>query len=301
MRYSLPVCVIALYSILVLALHSPLSAAQISTINPSNNFAYAANAGWIDFRPSEDDGVRVGESFVSGNAYAANFGWINFGDGNPDNGFSYSNTTDSDFGVNVSDEGKLSGYAYSANIGWICFEQTFGNPQLSFESGRIIGCAYAANIGWISFDTPSSSLAVMFLAFDDTDSDGIADAWEMQHFGNLTAAGGSNSDADKDGISDLAEYLAGSDPNDSSSALQIVDYRLDYPNKRNYVTFESVPNRRYQIQKTENLNGAWTDAGLGIFGSDFGRTTERDFGFTTGSRLFLRVIAHKPLQSQNQP
>lgn len=42
--------------------------------------------------------------------------------------------------------------------------------------------------------------------FVDSDSDGIEDSWEMNYFGNLTTAT-SISDFDKDGYTDLQEYL----------------------------------------------------------------------------------------------
>jgi hypothetical protein len=99
-----------------------------STISTTDRHAYAANAGWIDFRPTAGDGVRVDETFLSGYAYAANFGWIHLGDGSPENGHSYSNNSSSDYGVNLAADGKLTGYAYSANIGWISFEQQWGQP-----------------------------------------------------------------------------------------------------------------------------------------------------------------------------
>ncbi len=44
----------------------------------------------------------------------------------------------------------------------------------------------------------------------DTDGDGLADAWEMTHFGNLTH--GANEDADGDGLTNLEEQAAGSSP-----------------------------------------------------------------------------------------
>jgi alpha-tubulin suppressor-like RCC1 family protein/predicted small metal-binding protein len=46
----------------------------------------------------------------------------------------------------------------------------------------------------------------------DTDLDGLPDAWEMQYFGNLTHNG--NEDADGDGLTNLQEYQAGTDPTD---------------------------------------------------------------------------------------
>ena len=51
---------------------------------------------------------------------------------------------------------------------------------------------------------------------DDSDGDGISDAWEMAHFGNLTGAF-PMSDADGDGMTDLDESLYGADPFNSDS------------------------------------------------------------------------------------
>ncbi|MCI5227038.1 MAG: hypothetical protein D3918_10380 [Candidatus Electrothrix sp. AX2] len=44
------------------------------------------------------------------------------------------------------------------------------------------------------------------LSVTDTDSDGMADSWELDHFGDLQTAD-ATTDQDKDGYSDLQEYL----------------------------------------------------------------------------------------------
>lgn len=54
----------------------------------------------------------------------------------------------------------------------------------------------------------------------DSDSDGIPDSWEMQHFGNLTTADGS-SDQDGDGMLDKYEYISGTVPTNGASLLQV--------------------------------------------------------------------------------
>jgi len=49
----------------------------------------------------------------------------------------------------------------------------------------------------------------------DTDGDGLPDSWEITHFGNL--AQGPGDDPDADGVTNLSEFQAGSDPRSASS------------------------------------------------------------------------------------
>ena len=51
---------------------------------------------------------------------------------------------------------------------------------------------------------------------DDTDCDGMPDAWEMDHFGTLDRDG--TGDFDGDGVSDLDEFMNGTDPTQSNRA-----------------------------------------------------------------------------------
>jgi hypothetical protein len=51
----------------------------------------------------------------------------------------------------------------------------------------------------------------------DTDGDGMPDAWETAHGFNLNGSADALLDADADGINNLAEYLAGTDPRDNHS------------------------------------------------------------------------------------
>ncbi len=79
----------------------------------------------------------------------------------------------------------LRGHAYGANIGWISFEST-GNPRLRFSDGNFEDYAYSANCGWINLGNGAFVLNTLSVAPGiDTDMDGMADAFEVQFFGNL--------------------------------------------------------------------------------------------------------------------
>jgi hypothetical protein len=267
-----------------------------SSISALNPYAYASNAGWINFRPTSEHGTQIRENFLSGYAYSGNFGWINLGNGTPENGYSYSNNSPSDFGVNLADDGSLSGYAYAPNVGWITFEAHRGQPRLNFSTGKLSGYAYSGNLGWISLDTEFSDLVASYIVQPaDSDEDGIPDPWEMQKFGNLTTAD-ALTDSDLDGVGDLNEYIAGTNPMDSNSLFRIVSHSYDAYNSTATITFTSVPNRLYLIERDDDLLGSWSDSGHGLVSNDSGSFITKTFIYPNSNKQFFRVNAKKPLQ-----
>lgn len=291
---------LALLSAAFVIQHSSFVIAQ-STINATNKFAYSANTGWLNFRPSAADGVVVGEAYLSGHAYGANFGWMNLGDGSPVNGHTYANTSATDCGVNHDGTGNLSGYAYGANIGWINFGWAAANdpnrPRFDLSSGQFLGFAYSANTGWINLGT--DDLYTDSMTSPDADSDGIADAWEMQKFGNLSLAG-IGTDKDGDGQSDAAEYAADTNPNSAGDYLRIVSQT--YNAGITQVTLQIAttrPTRTYRIESSTTLlnagPGAWMMV-ISPFFADPGTTTTKIVSFAAINARFFRAVADKPLQ-----
>ncbi len=280
-----------------------LRAHAATTINAANHFAYGANVGWMDWRGDVTSGAVIGEFICTGDIYAANVGWIRLGSGTPANGIRYQNNSASDFGVNHDGLGNLRGFAYGANIGWLTFTNrdasgaTYEGPKVDLLTGRIGGFVWSANCGWISLsNAPAFVQTDRIQTGADTDGDGLPDAWERLHFGNLTTAN-AGSDTDHDGFTDVQEYLADTDPNDSGSNLRITAYTASVGGSPATIQWTSVASRQYHILKTNALAPAplWTDLGLGLIPPDLGNTTTRPFTDAASPQRFFLIQAVKPL------
>jgi hypothetical protein len=283
---------------LVAMASSTLSLADTTFDN--NPFAWEANTGWIIFRhdrPTSPAGVTFGGAFLSGYAWSANLGWINLGNGTPANGYSYSNTG-RDHGVNHDGTGNLSGFAWSANTGWINFGWTIvsdsNRPRVNLLTGEFAGYAWSANTGWLNLGT--GLLTTQSISDVDSDGDGIADWWEMLHFGNLTTAN-ATSDFDGDGVPDLAEFRADTDPKDAASFLKIVSHSHDADLTETTLEFTTTPTRLYRIESSNDLgqDDSWSDSVLGVFAPDAAVTTTRTITYPGTPRKFFRAVAVMPI------
>ncbi len=98
----------------------------------------------------------------------------------------------------------------------------------------------------------------------DTDEDGLPDYWEIKHFGNLTTTDGTG-DQDGDGLTDLEEYLAASDPTSASSSF--VFYSGSADPSTNTIRWASASNRTYTVHHTTNLMASFGTLETGIEGT----------------------------------
>jgi len=135
---------------------------------------------------------------------------------------------------------------------------------------------------------------VLTLGFDlgtdltnpDTDSDGLPDAWEIANFGNLDQNG--SGDFDHDGLTNLQEYIIGSDPTNGSSGQPLTS--ISSTAGGFVFSFPTISTRIYQPQVSTNLL-TWSALGSPIAGDG---TTKSVTDLTTGPKRFYRLVISLP-------
>ncbi len=146
-----------------------------------------------------------------------------------------------------------------------------------------------------SLTDPTKVDRVRMRLLRDDDNDGLPDAWEQQYFGNPTNALASD-DSDGDGFSNLAEYIAGTDPTSADptradSYLRITQIQAGAGPSLT-ITWPSAANRIYTVERASNGPGGFTRL-LELFGNPF-QTSYRDSWLTNPPPSFYRVRAELP-------
>ena len=122
----------------------------------------------------------------------------------------------------------------------------------------------------------------------DGDGDGMPDAWESGHGLDPGSALDANLDADNDGMTNLAEYLADTDPNDPTSRFSGL---LTLDGGVPTVHFVAKAGRSYTVQYSTSLgSGSWQKlADLPVQGAS-GNVSVPDPSGTGQVKRFYRVV-----------
>ncbi|MBN2703416.1 MAG: hypothetical protein JXR23_04310, partial [Pontiellaceae bacterium] len=166
--------------------------------------------------------------------------------------------------VKIVDLGEAI-YAASSNGDWACTSTKI----LSSENGELVQTlptsstvmaisysdqklvlynALSQQIEWVDL---SANLAVPEL-FSQQGMNADYAAWEEHYFPNATMGVDDEADADGDGVHNLAEYVAGTDPTSAESFLALYDVEL-LPDGRLVLRWESVSGRMYSVYWTSSL------------------------------------------------
>ena len=127
---------------------------------------------------------------------------------------------------------------------------------IKFQYGSYTGSVGSRTIGLENADgtlgkawtsTVANGTAVLFSpqgGSADSDRDGLPDAWEMFCFGTLAYNGAG--DSDSDGLCNLAEFRASTDPTQAASRLRIDEFRLLSPSQV-LLRWQSIPGKPYTL------------------------------------------------------
>jgi subtilisin family serine protease len=121
----------------------------------------------------------------------------------------------------------------------------------------------------------------------DTDTNGLPDWWELQYFGHLTGTV-PNADADHDGMSNLAEWLAGTNPTNANSCLRLMALPSNNLNAF-VVSWPSVVGKYYRLERATNLLIGFNSVVRTNIAATAPTNTETDTAILPSNARFYRV------------
>jgi len=121
-------------------------------------------------------------------------------------------------------------------------------------------------------------------------NDGIPDWWRLKYFGTLNnILSSAQADADGDGVVNLAEFAAGTNPNDAQSALKLLAAQTAL-NHAFKVSWPTVANKHYVLEGASTLDSNnWSVLATNILGD--GNLKEFSEANTASPIRFYRVRA----------
>jgi len=169
---------------------------------------------------------------------------------------------------------------------------TFDDPRSAYEKAKFsrengYGGTYFWQMGGDTSDhqlTTALHDTAAVRPNADSDADGMDDAWERDHFGDLDTAG-PGTDFDQDGRSDLAEFIAGTHPKNGADFLRVTS--LERTASAHALRWNAVAGKSYDVEYSPDLSpDSWTVVATSLSGGSFDDTDPGRLGRNNG---FYRI------------
>jgi subtilisin family serine protease len=121
----------------------------------------------------------------------------------------------------------------------------------------------------------------------DTDGNGLPDWWELEYFGHLTGTD-PNADPDQDGMNNLAEWIAGTNPTNAASSLRLT-LESATNSSGTVVSWSSVAGKNYWLERSTNLMTGFDSIVSTNVAATAPTNTLTDTNVLPGSTRFYRV------------
>jgi hypothetical protein len=202
-----------------------------------------------------------------------------FADEHPENGADHVNFKLAGAGDSIG----LFDANGAATIDAVTFgPQTSGISQGRFSDGQATLVFFPT--------TPSPDQSNYLPIQPDTDNDGMPDAWESAH-GLIVGVNDGALDPDQDGLNNLQEYVAGTEPQNAFSSLRIEALKSE---AEVWLRFAAQPDIAYAVQvRTDLTSGAWET--LSTIGPQaLSRTIEVIDPASVDGARYYRVVTRPP-------
>jgi hypothetical protein len=210
---------------------------------------------------------------------------------------SYTLSTNLEFFDELSHVGEVQ-VTTGAGCAWTAASQTHWLTLLSSGGPGSGLVRYAVERNTNSYDRMGSlSIAgkTVYVFQDgtapDTNGDGLTDSWQMLYFMSANSPLAAPAlDPDGDGMNNRDEYLAGTDPTDPDSALRITAFDLARADQAFQLTFPSILQHYYQVQRTADLlTPDWKGYTNAVYGTGEPLPLSGPAS-TNAPRMFYRVL-----------
>jgi hypothetical protein len=182
-------------------------------------------------------------------------------------------------------ETEITGVALSAGALKLATSSTrYDRSQLTIE-GFPASFSQTAQTNLILLPTDRGRVERIDLVVDLQTGPALPEAWQLQYFGHTGVD--PNADADGDGLSNLAEYKAGTNPRDPQSRFAFVLVAPD-PAGGIRIDWSSADGKSYAVQRSADLLDGFTDLFLHIPGTP-PQNSLRDATATGRGPYFYRI------------